>query len=232
MENNELVKISGLQVQYTRLPVLRGITLSLPKGEIIGLVGANGSGKTTLMRVIAGMIPRYSGTVSINGCTDMWKARADVCFLPSEPFYEKGLSLSRTMGLYSELFPNYQKDLAYSLCERFGLSRGEKLSTFSTGRRALALFILHLCRTAAVYLLDEPFRGIDIKTRAEMKNVLIEAASPDKMFLISTHEIMEMESLFDRVALIREGRLIFCEEADALRMRTGQTLTDMIREAI
>ena len=232
VQSPEMVYANGLQVSYGRRPALQDISFSLPRGEIIGLVGENGSGKSTLMRLLAGMIPSYRGEVRICGMTDLWKAKTRVSFLPSVPFFEKEKNISQTIECFSGLFPGYRKEMAQTLCARFGLSLSEKLSAFSTGRLALALFILHISREADLCLLDEPFRGIDIKTRQAMKDVLIETVSPEKTFLISTHEILEMEPLFDRIILLKEGHLVFDEAADSLRERTGKAVAEVIREAM
>ena len=81
-----------------------------------------------------------------------------------------------------------------------------------------------------LYLLDEPFGGIDIKTREEMKEVLLSQAAPDKTFLISTHEITDTESVFDRIVIIREGQTVMNEEADALRARYGKNIRELSKE--
>lgn len=224
---DEIIKISGLTLNYGKTEALRGLNLSLSGGEIVGLLGANGSGKTTLMRVLSGLLTQWKGSVEIDGESDLWQAKRKICFLPADPFVEDGMSIGTAIRVYSELFPAYRSSLAEELFREFHLDLSARITTLSKGRRALAMFILYLSRSAKLYLLDEPFGGIDIKTREEMKEVLLSQAAPDKTFLISTHEITDTESVFDRIVIIREGQTVMNEEADALRARYGKNIREL-----
>ena len=227
---DEIIKISSLTLNYGKTEALRGLNLSLSGGEIVGLLGSNGSGKTTLMRVLSGLLTQWKGSVEIDGESDLWQAKRKICFMPADPFVEDGMSIGTAIHVYSELFPAYRSSLAEELFREFHLDLSAHITTLSKGRRALTMFILYLSRSAKLYLLDEPFGGIDIKTREEMKEVLLSQASPDKTFLISTHEITDTESIFDRIVIIREGQTVMNEEADALRARYGKNIRELSKE--
>ena len=106
------------------------------------------------------------------------------------------------------------------------------MGTLSKGRCALAQFILHLARDAQLYLLDEPFGGIDVKTRELMKDVLLSYVVSDRTYLISTHEITDMETLFDRILLIKDGSVIINDTTDELRDRYSCSIADIVKEAL
>ena len=229
---SELIRLSNLSMAYGNHTVLKDISLTIPSGEIIGLIGANGCGKTTMMKIIAGLIQTYSGEVQVLGETDTWNTKHRVCFYPSNPFYFPSASIEQALKMHVSLFPNYNIELARSVYKQFSFDLSEKLGTLSKGRCALAQFILHLARDAQLFLLDEPFGGIDIKTRELMKDVLLSCIMPDRTYLISTHEISDMETLFDRILLVKNGSVIINDTTDELRATHSCSITDIVKEAL
>lgn len=232
MTANNVIQVKNLEVKYSKNIAIKNMTLSLPKGEIIGLVGENGSGKTTLMRVISGMIQNYKGTVIIDNKTNTWDSKEIVCYYPSNAYFDGSATLEQTIKLYSSLFRGYNQDLAYKMFEQFGFELSFRLNQLSKGKCALAIFILQLSKNAQLYIFDEPFSGIDIKTRSLMKDALLHNADPEKTYLISTHEITDMESLFDRIVLIKDGRVALNDVADVLREQYGKSIAEIIKEVL
>jgi len=232
MEGHILASVHNLRLRYGRTEALRGISLSIYRGEMIGLLGANGCGKTTLMKVLAGLLQTYQGSVSICGETDTWKIKNTVCFYPANPFCHGNLSLEKTMDLYSSLYPDYHRGQAVDLFQEFCLDTSSRIGQLSKGKRALALFILNLCRNGRLYILDEPFGGIDIRTREMMKQVLLRLITPEKTFLISTHELTDMESLFERIILMKQGHVTLDGCCDDLREARGCSITEIAKEEL
>lgn len=229
---NEIARLSNLSMSYGKHTVLKNVSLSVPSGEIIGLIGANGCGKTTMMKIIAGLIQTYNGEIQILDEANTWNTKHLVCFCPSNPFYFPSASIEQTIKIQQSLFRNYNCELARSVFKQFSFDLSAKLGTLSKGRCALAQFILHLSREAQLYLLDEPFGGIDIKTRELMKNVLLSCIVPDRTYLISTHEISDMETLFDRILLIKDGTITINESTDTLRAAHSCSIADIVKEAL
>ena len=102
---DEIIKISGLTLNYGKTEALRGLNLSLSGGEIVGLLGANGSGKTTLMRVLSGLLTQWKGSVEIDGESDLWQAKRKICFLPADPFVEDGMSIGTAIPMMEARTP-------------------------------------------------------------------------------------------------------------------------------
>ncbi len=229
---SDIARLSNLSMSYGNHPVLTNVSISIPSGEIIGLIGANGCGKTTLMKIMAGLIQTYSGEVQILGECNTWNTKHGVCFYPSNPFFFPSASIEQSIKMQESLFPNYNAELARSVYKQFSFDLSAKLGTLSKGRCALAQFILHLARDAQLYLLDEPFGGIDIKTRELMKSVLMNYIVPEKTYLVSTHEISDMETLFDRILLIKNGSVVINETTDELRASHSCSITDIVKEAL
>lgn len=232
MDGHTLASVHNLRMRYGRTEALRGVSLSIYRGEMIGLLGANGCGKTTLMKILAGLLQTYQGSVSVCGETDTWKTKNAVCFYPANPFCHGNLSLEKTMELYSSLYPGYQRDQAAGLFREFCFDASARLGQLSKGKRALALFILNLCRKGQLYILDEPFGGIDIRTREMMKQALLRLITPEKTFLISTHELTDMESLFERIILMKQGLVALDGCCDDLREERGCSITEIVKEEL
>ena len=229
---SDIARMKNLSMTYGNNAVLKDMTIDIPSGEIIGLIGANGCGKTTMMKILAGLIQTYSGEVQILGEKNTWNTKQRVCFYPSNPFYFPSSTIEQAMKTQELLFPNYNIELARSVYKQFSFDLSAKMGTLSKGRCALAQFILHLARDAQLYLLDEPFGGIDVKTRKLMKDVLMSYVVPDRTYLISTHEITDMETLFDRILLIKDGSVIINDTTDELRDRYSCSITDIVKEAL
>lgn len=230
--NEICVSVKDLRMTYGHADALRGVSFDLEAGSLVGLAGANGSGKTTLLKILAGLIQTFRGGVSILGQKDTWAAKADVCFHPAYPWFRPGERLSDALKMYARLRLNYRADEAAALFDRFGFDMNARLGTLSKGRCALALFILSMGTDARVYLLDEPFGGIDVKTRDEMKEVLLRLADGDRLFLIATHELSDMERLFDRFILLKEGRVALDGLGDDLREAYGCSVTELARRML
>ncbi len=91
---------------------------------------------------------------------------------------------------------------------------------------------MSLCCDARLYLLDEPFGGIDIKTREQMKDLLLERMSPETTFVIATHELSDMQFLFDRLIVLSKGKVVINRLADELREEEGCSLTNVVKEVL
>lgn len=232
MTVNNILQVENLKVKYGKNIAIDNMTFALPRGEIVGLVGENGCGKTTLMRTLAGMIQKYKGSVEINGRTNTWETKEVVCYYPSNPYFDGNATLEQTIKLYSALYHGYNQELAYEMFEQFGFDLSFRMNQLSKGKCALAMFILQLSKSAQLYIFDEPLSGIDIKTRSQMKEALLRHARPDITYLISTHEITDMESLFDRIVLVKEGKIVLNNVVDELREQYGKSVVEIVKEGL
>ena len=210
-----MIEAQGLTRRYGEFTAVRGITFSVPDGEILGILGPNGAGKTTTIRMITGFLPPSSGRVTVNGLdlfTEPSKARREIGYLPE------------TVALYGEM--RVYEYLAYR-AKLEGMSRAEAraaipqtvdscllkdvehqiVGTLSKGYRqrvGLAAAILHGPR---VLVLDEPTVGLDPKQIIAIRE-LIRDLGKKRTLLISTHILPEVEQLCNRVVIIDRGRLV------------------------
>lgn len=229
MMANSIASLNRLSMSYGKTNALHEVSLTIPEGELIGLAGANGSGKTTLLKLLAGMIQAYQGTIHVLNERDTWAAKGQICYHESYPYFQADQKIRDAIRMYNSLRINYDSNWAEETFKQFGYDLSARIGSLSKGRCALALLILSLSCEAKLYLLDEPFAGIDIKTRSEMKNVLLDRAAPGRTFLIATHELTDMESLFDRFILLDRGKIAVNDLADRLREEHGCSVTELVR---
>jgi ABC-2 type transport system ATP-binding protein len=217
------IETKDLRLRYGSTTALDGLNITLEAGKIYGLLGRNGSGKTSLLSVLAAFRKQSSGTVLIDG----------------EPVFENGritrqVCLIRTnvdtLGQYArveaalefagQLRPNWDADYATSLLERFNLPAGKAIGALSRGQRSALGTVLGLAARTPVTLFDESHLGMDAPTRHAFYDALLsDFIAHPRTFVISTHLIEEVGSLFEEVVIIDEGRLVLHDNVDTLRSR-------------
>jgi ABC-2 type transport system ATP-binding protein len=206
---------------------VRGLSLRVEAGEVMGFLGPNGSGKTTTIRLLMGLLRPTSGRAAILGrdChTEAVALKREVGYLPDEPFlypYLTGLEiLELVAGLHG--FPRDEaRRRAGGLAERLGLgaAAGAYSVTYSLGmkkRLALAMALIHDPR---VLIMDEPTNGLDPKGARAMRATIAELAASGRTIFLSTHLLEAAEKLCHRVAIIRDGALQAVGAPAALRAR-------------
>lgn len=232
MRNDGILNVHQLTMSYGHKNALRDVSFSIDEGTVTGVIGSNGCGKTTLFKVLSGLIQDFKGEILVCGHDDTWEAKSDVCYHPTLPFYQPRMSINSAIKQQALLYENFKTDIANSLYQKLGFQKSEQLGKLSRGRLALSLLILSLSIDARIYFLDEPFSGIDIKSRAQIKEVLLDASSQGKTLLVSTHEIYEMEDLFDSILFMKDGSLIIHSFADEIREKFGSSIAEAAKELI
>lgn len=232
MTTDNFLTAKHLSMHYESREALRDISFSVPEGSVTGVIGANGCGKTTLFKVLSGLIQDYQGEVTVCGYHDTWKTKREVCYHPTLPFYQPGMKLGSAVKQRAVLYEHFEEDSARRMLRQFDFDLSAKLGQLSRGRCALALLILSLSMDCRICLLDEPFSGIDIKSRMQMKEVLTDVSAAGRTILIATHEISDFEVLFDDVLLIKEGKTVLHSSTDELREKSGGSIAEIAKELI
>lgn len=232
MTETDAVRIQHLSMAYGRHDALRDVSLCVPAGTMTALCGANGSGKTTLLKIAGGLIQPWRGAVHILSHGDTWAAKADICYHSAFPWFEPQQTVSGAARRAARFHARYDMTRLNGMLASFDLDPSARLGALSKGRCALALFLISLGADERLYLMDEPFGGIDVKTRAQMKTALLRCMSPDRTFIISTHELSDLEGLFDRLILLDGGRVRLSDWTDDLREQNGCSLSELVRRMI
>ena len=196
-------------------PGVFSLNLTLPKGEILGLVGPNGAGKTTLLRLLAGVIPLDSGTIRLNG-DDLnqrseaidYLLRCNVGHMPEQVRWNGSESVLETMKLFGEMREGQIN--SKKLLELVGLSSklNDGLDTLSQGMRQRLSLAISLMGSPQILLLDEPFNGLDPVAAKSVEKMVKQLAENGVSIIISSHHVSGMAGFVDRLALIHKGQIV------------------------
>ncbi len=221
-----ILRTEGLVKIYRKRRVVNNVSIELKKGEIVGLLGPNGAGKTTTFYMISGVIKPNEGRVFIESLdiTDlpMYKrARMGITYLPQEPSVFKKLSVFD--NIYGILqMRGYKESVAKKKTEevlrKMGIFhlRDSKVYMLSGGERRRLEVARALVLEPKFLLLDEPFTGIDPKTREEIQSIVLSLKNEDIGVLITDHNVRETLEITDRAYIIYEGRVLISGKSDEL----------------
>ncbi|MFQ5945569.1 MAG: ATP-binding cassette domain-containing protein [Anaerolineae bacterium] len=198
-----ILSVEDIHKRFRRLEVLRGTSLAVERGEVVGLVGENGSGKTTLLRIIVGLLRRDRGSVEING-------RHGYC--PQDPLVFDGLTMEENIAYFTA---------AYGLARDEGPARGDRLmerlncrdhvgrpaSVLSGGTRQKLNLILALLHEPDLLLLDEPYQGFDYESYLAFWDLAGEMAEEGRSVVVVSHLVHDMSRL-SRLYKLEEGRAV------------------------
>ncbi len=207
-----MITVKQLSFGYTRRRnIFDSLSLELPKGSIVGLLGRNGEGKTTLLKLLYGQLLRRQGELKVLEADPKHRAVSflqQVYLLPEE-FRVPPISIRSFFDISAPFYPNYDEAVAKELIDIFGLQWDMNLKKISQGQKKKALIAFALSLRVPLLLLDEPTNGLDIPSKGEFRRAVARYTSDEQTILISTHQVRDLEQLIDRVLIMERGS-IFC----------------------
>jgi ABC-2 type transport system ATP-binding protein len=210
--------LSGIGKRYPHF-ALQDISLDLPEGQVMGLVGVNGAGKTTLLRLLTGMAAPDAGQVTVLGQRlpdGQVAAKRDIGFASEDMRLYRSQTLRWHMDLMRGIYPGWDEAYAAELVRRFELRPEQTLGGFSHGQRVKALLLLCLARRPRLLLLDEPTTGLDPVARLEVLEALADVLRDEaRSELFSSHNTHDVEQLADSITFVHQGRLVASADKDA-----------------
>jgi len=190
-------------------------------GTVLGLVGENGAGKTTLIKHILGLLKPHQGTVRVFGrdpTADPVGVLGRIGYLSEEDTLPAWMRIDELQRYARAFYPTWDDAYAESLRREFGLDRAARLKNLSKGQRARAGLMVALAYRPDLLLLDEPSSGLDPIVRRDILGAIIRTiADEGRTVLFSSHLLGEVERVADRVAMIRRGKVVFCDSLDAIK---------------
>lgn len=222
--NNEGLVCKGIVKTYGKKEVLKNVDLELEKGKIYGLIGRNGAGKTTLLSILSAQNPATQGTVTYNGMP-VWENREaldHICFSREvNPLTAQGAQNTYRIKDYLEMaslfMPNWDKELAKHLLEKFELKEKQKVCKLSKGMMSMVTIVIALASKADFTFLDEPVAGLDVVMREYFYRVLLEEFTESgRTFVVSTHIIEEAADIFEEVIILDKGQIVFKQNTQDL----------------
>lgn len=209
--NDLAIELSGVSKKY-RYFTLDDIHLKLPRGQIMGLIGANGAGKSTTIRILMGLVHQDSGEVRVLGHSmpsEQVAAKWDIGFASEDMRLYDSETLDWHMRFIRSIYPNWDHAYAQLLLKRFGLRVDQKIKGISHGQRVKASLLLVLARKPQLLVLDEPTTGLDPVARHEILRELTNVmAEEGRSVLFSSHNTQDIEQISDQITFIDRGRII------------------------
>ena len=224
LESKELTKQFGAKTAVDH------VSLKLEKGHVYAMLGPNGSGKTTWMKMAAGLIKPTSGQVLFQGEPVNIESRKHVAYMSTEPYFYAWMSVKDVGDYYADFFEDFSRERYQALLQKMELTEEMKTKALSSGMMAKLKIAVTMARDAQVYMLDEPFNGIDLLARDEIRASILEYATEEKLMLLSSHLVEEMEAIADRAVFIKEGRLVENVDLETLRETQGVSMADRYRQ--
>jgi len=211
-----------------------GVDLDIPDGAIFGFLGPNGAGKTTTIRVLLGFLRPSDGQASVFGM-DPWRnsprIKREIGYLPGDLRLYPWLTAAAALRIFGQIRGLDLTDSGAALAERFRLELRLSVREMSRGMRQKLGLILALAHRPRLLVLDEPTSGLDPIMRQELAACLRELASKGHTVFFSSHTLSEVEQLCDRVAIVREGRIVADEALESLRSRAPRAVTLVFDDA-
>jgi len=230
--------LDNVVFSYGGTNVLHGISFSVSRGEIVGLLGPNGAGKSTTIKIIAGILAAYSGSVTVAGLelpAQAIEVKRHIGYVPEAAgLYESltGQEFLELIGRLHDVDEETLQNRIHQLLETFGLTsdRLGRIDSYSKGMRQKVLLASALLHNPELILLDEPLSGLDVNSAVLVKDLLAALAADGKSILYSSHVLDVVERVCDRVIIIHQGCLIANDSPEKLKESTGQaTLEDVFR---
>jgi ABC-2 type transport system ATP-binding protein len=217
-----VISIRDLRVRRGRTAVLHGLSLSVPRGQVVGLLGPSGCGKTTLMRSIVGVQDVAGGEVTVlGGPAGSSALRHKVGYVTQAESVYDDLTVRQNLAYFAKVLGAPKSDVDRVLTQTdLGANSGQLVSTLSGGQRSRVSLAAALLGTPELLVLDEPTVGLDPVLRVDLWKLFHELARAGTSLLVSSH-VMDEATRCDRLLLMREGEILADETPDGLLAATG-----------
>ncbi len=222
------VVVERLTHHFGHTVALSGVSLTVPRGGVFGLVGENGAGKTTLIKLMLGLLVPFRGSVSMFGMDPVRKPElvlARLGYLSEDHDLPHWMRVNELIRYNRAFYPDWDDTYAEELRQRFGLDAHAKVKNLSRGQRALAGLLIALAHKPELLVLDEPSSGLDAIARRDILAAIVRTVADEgRTVFFSSHLLDEVERVADTVAMINKGKLVLCASMDEIKAQ-HHTLT-------
>lgn len=211
-----VIEIEGLTKKYKDF-TLSNISLELPKGCVMGLIGENGAGKSTLIRSMLGITHYDEGSINVFGKEPSAELHDKIGVVLDEPGIPECFTIKDINAVMKATFSKWDEKQFFDYIKRFELPSKKKFKDFSKGMKMKTCIACALSHNAELLILDEPTSGLDPLVRDEIIDIFNDFTRDENhSILISSHIVSDLEKICDYIAFIHKGRLTLCEEKDIL----------------
>lgn len=215
-----VAQITDLHRSFEGKPALQGVTLDIPRGAVLGLVGENGAGKTTLLNHLLGLLRPNSGRVSVFGLNPVQEPAevlGRIGYLSESRDLPAWMRIDQYMNYQRGFYPNWNQTHADELVNMFELDRTQRLKTLSRGQLARVGLLGAIAHRPELLLLDEPSSGLDPVVRRDILAAIIRTVADDgRTVLFSSHLLDEVQRVSDHVAMLHQGQLLLSDKLESV----------------
>ncbi|MCF7932805.1 MAG: ABC transporter ATP-binding protein [Acholeplasmataceae bacterium] len=232
-----MIQINHVSKSYDgKKNALDDVSLTIEKGDIYGFVGHNGAGKTTLLKSIAGIIDFDQGEITVAGMSikdDPLGVKGILSYIPDNPDVYESLSGNQYLAFISDVFmiPKTERENAiakYAMLFEIESALANPIASYSHGMKQKLVIISALIHKPKVFLLDEPFVGLDPKASFQLKEILTDMCAKGTSIFFSTHVLEVVEKLCNKIAIIKEGKIV--ASGLTTEIITNKSLEDIFME--
>ncbi len=223
-----VIEIRDLQKCYGKAQALKGLDLTVKKGEVLGLIGPNGAGKTTTVRILLGLLKKSSGTAKVFG-KDAWDEAVEIhkrlSYVPDDVRLWPKLTGGEVIDFLASLRGGINEERRARYIERFEFDPSKRCQSYSKGNRQKLALIAALSADVDLIVFDEPTGGLDPLMSKIFQQCVAELKDEGKTVLMSSHILADVEKLCDRVAIISHGRIVETGTLDEMRHMKRNVVT-------
>jgi len=205
-----MLEVNNLSFSYAKKELFNELDLELQPG-LYGLLGKNGAGKSTLLKLISGELFPGSGsclTMGFEASKRIPEMLSEIYYIPEE-FDLPAMTGLQYVASYAPFYPRFSIDFFNDCASEFEIDPAGKLGSMSYGQKKKFMIAFGLATWSTILLLDEPTNGLDIPSKSQFRRLAAAGASDERIILISTHQVRDMENLIDPIIILEEGKIIF-----------------------
>lgn len=219
--NDNVINIRNVTRHFGKTVALEEVSLTVPRGQVFGLVGENGAGKSTLIKHILGLLKAKAGSVRVFGLDpvlDPVGVLGRIGYLSEDRDLPNWMRIEELIRYCQPLYPNWDSAYASQLCETFQLDRNQKIGTLSCGQRARTGLLVAMAHRPELLLLDEPSSGLDPVVRRDILGAVFRTVAQEgRTVLFSSHLLDEVERVADSVAMMNHGRIVLTDTMEHIK---------------
>lgn len=226
---NYVIELNGVSKSYGSSRGVLDLHVRIAEGQITGLLGPNGCGKTTLIKLIMGLLQPDTGEVLLAGKAPRESLHL-VSYLPEKTYLRDSITMKEAFDIFTAFYADFSVERARHILSEFRIEERIPLRNMSKGMQEKAQLSLVMGRECSLYILDEPMGGVDPLSRETILREILQNYHPGSAMLLSTHLVSEVESIFERVLFMDEGRIIEDVEVEKIRMEENMSIDAYFRK--
>lgn len=227
-----MIELEHVYQRYSFKKVLKDVTFTAEKGQITCLIGLNGEGKSTVLKAIMGLTPIQGGTIRVDGKPLGRDIYEKISYIPDHLPIPPSMRLSEALWFMQDFYSSWNNERANELMRFFRLDMKERAGRLSKGTAAKFNLVLGLAQDSDYVIMDEPFAGIDLFSRASIAELFSSELVGSRGVLLTTHEVGEIEHFIDKAVLLRQGTVARAFECEQVRSEEGKSVVDIMKEVL